>query len=82
VANTESVGDWNAANRMVQQARETFGRVDAVVNNAGILRDSIFHKMSPEDFESVVRVHLPGRFISHGRRAAFPGAERPAPSCT
>jgi NAD(P)-dependent dehydrogenase (short-subunit alcohol dehydrogenase family) len=47
LANTESVGDWHAANRMVQQARETFGRVDAVVNNAGILRDSIFHKMSP-----------------------------------
>jgi NAD(P)-dependent dehydrogenase (short-subunit alcohol dehydrogenase family) len=70
LANTESVGDWHAANRMVQQARETFGRVDAVVNNAGILRDSIFHKMSPEDFESVVRVHLFGSFYL--ARAAAP----------
>jgi NAD(P)-dependent dehydrogenase (short-subunit alcohol dehydrogenase family) len=70
LANTESVGDWDAANRMVQQARDVFGRVDGVVNNAGILRDTIFHKMSPEDFESVIRVHLFGSFYL--ARAAAP----------
>jgi NAD(P)-dependent dehydrogenase (short-subunit alcohol dehydrogenase family) len=69
-ANTESVGDWGAANRMVEQARDLFGRVDGVVNNAGILRDAIFHKMTPEDFESVVRVHLFGSFYL--ARAAAP----------
>jgi len=70
VANTDSVADWNSANRMVQQALDLFGRVDGVVNNAGILRDTIFHKMPPEDFESVVRVHLFGSFYL--ARAAAP----------
>ncbi len=69
-SNTDSVADWKAANRMVEQARDTFGRVDGVVNNAGILRDIIFHKMSPEDFESVIRVHLFGSFYL--ARAAAP----------
>ena len=62
VVNDESVADWNAANRMVEQAKDTFGRLDAVVNNAGILRDRIFHKMSEEEFDAVVAVHLKGCF--------------------
>ena len=62
VLNDESVGDWNAAHRMVQQAMDSFGRLDAVVNNAGILRDRIFHKMTEEDFDVVVNVHLKGCF--------------------
>lgn len=70
VANTDSVADWGSANRMVEQALDAFGRVDGVVNNAGILRDTIFHKMPPEDFESVVRVHLFGSFYL--ARAAAP----------
>ena len=60
--NDESVADWDAANRMVEQAKDTFGRLDAVVNNAGILRDRIFHKMSEEEFDAVVAVHLKGCF--------------------
>src|SRR3546814_3974812 len=47
---------------MVQQALDSFGRLDYVVNNAGILRDNIFHKMSPEEFDAVLKVHLYGSF--------------------
>ena len=70
VACRESVSEWISANRIVQAALDAFGRVDAVVNNAGILRDRLFHKMTPEDFEAVVRVHLMGSF--YVSRAAAP----------
>ncbi|MEM6533528.1 MAG: SDR family NAD(P)-dependent oxidoreductase [Myxococcota bacterium] len=62
VANTESVTDYPAAERMVLQAMDTFGRLDIIVNNAGILRDAIFHKMTEQDWSSVVEVHLRGSF--------------------
>jgi NAD(P)-dependent dehydrogenase (short-subunit alcohol dehydrogenase family) len=62
VASADSVSDWNAANRIVQAALDAFGRIDCVVNNAGILRDRLFHKMTPEDFEAVIQVHLMGSF--------------------
>jgi len=62
VANTASVGDAAGADSIVKTALEAFGRVDAVVNNAGILRDRIFHRMSVADFESVIQVHLLGSF--------------------
>jgi NAD(P)-dependent dehydrogenase (short-subunit alcohol dehydrogenase family) len=60
---TDSVGDWTSAQRIVKAAIDAFGRVDIVVNNAGILRDTIFHKMTPEDWLSVVNVHLNGSFF-------------------
>ncbi|NYT63555.1 SDR family oxidoreductase [Alcaligenaceae bacterium] len=60
VANTDSITDPIAAEGMVRQAIDTFGRLDAVVNNAGFLRDSIFHKMSHDDWRSVQEVHLTG----------------------
>ena len=62
VASTASVASWDGAQAMVQTALDAYGRVDGVVNNAGILRDGIFHKMSPEDFEAVIQVHLFGSF--------------------
>jgi NAD(P)-dependent dehydrogenase (short-subunit alcohol dehydrogenase family) len=62
VANMESVSSWEGANGMVNQTVETFGRIDAVINNAGILRDVIFHKMTPEEFNIVIDVHLRGSF--------------------
>lgn len=66
VANADSVADAASAGRIIQQAMDTFGRLDGVVNNAGILRDKIFHQMSVEDFELVVQVHLMGSFyMSH-----------------
>jgi len=61
-ANFDSVADFKAAEGMVQQAVDTFGRIDIVVNNAGILRDMIFHKMTEEAWDSVINVHLKGAF--------------------
>ena len=46
VANADSVSDWNGAQQMVQDAIDNFGKIDAVVNVAGILRDGMFHRMS------------------------------------
>ena len=71
VANTDSVAAWDNARHIVQCALDTYGRLDAVVNNAGILRDVIFHKMSPEDWRAVIDVHLNGSFYV-SRAAAEP----------
>lgn len=62
LANTDSVSAWDSAQRIIAAAVDTFGRIDAVVNSAGILRDAIFHKLTPEDFDSVIKVHLYGAF--------------------
>src|SRR5581483_10159058 len=61
--NTDSVADWTSAQRIVAAARDAFGGIDIVVNNAGILRDAIFHRMSAEDWLSVINVHLNGSFF-------------------
>lgn len=63
VISTESVSEWQAAQRMVAMAKDSFGRLDIVVNNAGILRDAMFHKMTPEQWLAVVGVHLNGSFF-------------------
>jgi NAD(P)-dependent dehydrogenase (short-subunit alcohol dehydrogenase family) len=70
VLNGDSVADWDAAQRIVKAAIDAFGRLDIVVNNAGILRDVIFHKMTPEDWHAVIGVHLNGSFFVS--RAAAP----------
>lgn len=62
VANTDSVAEAVAANRIVQTALDTFGRIDVVVNNAGILRDRFFHKMSLDEWDAVIKVHLYGAY--------------------
>ena len=62
VANTDSVSDFAGAERIVGASIAAFGRIDGVVNNAGILRDRIFHKMTPEDWKAVIDVHLMGSF--------------------
>ncbi|CAG2154905.1 3-phenylpropionate-dihydrodiol/cinnamic acid-dihydrodiol dehydrogenase [Cupriavidus yeoncheonensis] len=69
-ANTDSVADWGSAQKIIQQALDLYGRVDGVVNNAGNLRDIIFHKMSEDDFDAVIRVHLKGTW--NMSRAAAP----------
>lgn len=62
IANTASVAEPGPAEGIVRAAVEAFGQIDCVVNNAGILRDHIFHKMSVNDFEIVIKVHLMGTF--------------------
>jgi NAD(P)-dependent dehydrogenase (short-subunit alcohol dehydrogenase family) len=62
VTNNDSVTEYKSAQRIVKTAVDTFGRIDCVVNNAGILRDRIFHKMSPEEWHAVIDVHLNGAF--------------------
>jgi len=62
VANGDSVADPAAAQRIVGTALDAFGRLDCVVNNAGILRDRIFHRMSHVDWQMVIDVHLNGSF--------------------
>lgn len=62
VANTDDVTDYTGAGRIVQQAIDTFGGLDVVVNNAGILRDRMFVNMTEEEFDSVIAVHLRGTF--------------------
>jgi len=72
VANFESVAEAIPASRIVQAAIDNFGRLDGVVNNAGILRDAIFHRMSVDAFESVIKVHLMGSFYtSHAAARIF-----------
>jgi NAD(P)-dependent dehydrogenase (short-subunit alcohol dehydrogenase family) len=72
VANYDDISDFDGAKRVVQQAIESFGTLDVVVNNAGILRDKIFHQMSSDDFDRVVRVHLYGSFyMSHAAAPHF-----------
>ncbi len=71
-ANFESVAEAVPASKIIQQAVDTYGRLDGVVNNAGILRDAIFHRMSIDAFESVIKVHLLGSFYtSHAAARIF-----------
>ena len=62
VANYDSVAEFGSAAKIVQCALDTYGRIDCVVNNAGILRDVIFHRMTEDDWDSVLRVMLKGAF--------------------
>jgi NAD(P)-dependent dehydrogenase (short-subunit alcohol dehydrogenase family) len=62
VANTDSVASQTGGEAIVQTALDAFGRVDIVVNNAGILRDKAFHNLTPELLEPVLQVHLYGAF--------------------
>lgn len=70
VLSTDSVSDWKAANRIIECAVDTFGHIDVVVNNAGILRDRLFFNMSIEEWHAVIDVHLHGSF--YVSRAAAP----------
>ena len=67
VANFDSVEDGD---KIVQTAMDTYGRIDVIVNNAGILRDKSFHKMTDEDWDLIYRVHVKGSYaVTH---AAWP----------
>ena len=71
IANGDSVTDPEGCERMVKSAVQAFGRIDCVVNNAGILRDRIFHRMSVVDFDAVIKVHLYGSFYMSKAAAPY-----------
>src|SRR6266542_3140465 len=62
VANYDDVSDWSGAKNLIGQAVEAYGKLDVLVNNAGILRDNMIFNMTEEDFDSVISVHLKGTF--------------------
>ncbi|MES2785896.1 MAG: SDR family NAD(P)-dependent oxidoreductase [Pseudomonadota bacterium] len=70
IASTDSVATWSTAQQIIASAVDTFGRIDCVVNNAGILRDRFFFNMSIEEWQTVIDVHLQGSFFM--ARAAAP----------
>ncbi|MGH8012851.1 MAG: SDR family oxidoreductase [Candidatus Binataceae bacterium] len=71
VANFESVTDFKAAKRIVECALDNFGKLNVVVNNAGILRDRMIFNMSEEDFDAVLNVHLKGTFNMSRHACAY-----------
>jgi NAD(P)-dependent dehydrogenase (short-subunit alcohol dehydrogenase family) len=62
VANGDDVSEWKGAERLVRTALETYGRLDVLVNNAGILRDRMLVNMSEGEWDRVIQVHLKGTF--------------------
>ena len=62
VANTDDIGTWRGAKNLVAQAIDSYGGIDVLVNNAGILRDRMLFSMSEEEWDSVINVHLKGTF--------------------
>ncbi|MCL5884248.1 MAG: SDR family NAD(P)-dependent oxidoreductase [Deltaproteobacteria bacterium] len=71
--------DWDSANHIVQAALDHFGRIDCVINNAGITRDRFFFNMSIEEWKAVVDVHLNGSF--YVARAAAPHFKNQKSGC-
>jgi NAD(P)-dependent dehydrogenase (short-subunit alcohol dehydrogenase family) len=70
-ANADDVSSWDGAQRLVAAAVEAFGRLDVLVNNAGILRDRMLVTMTEEDWDAVIRVHLKGTFAPSRHAAAY-----------
>lgn len=84
IVNGDDVSDWDAAGAMVQQAIDTFGGLDTVVCNAGIVRDRMIVNMSVDEWDAVMRVHLRGMFcpvrhaVGYWREAQKAGTPRAA----
>ena len=71
VANSDDVSDFAAAGALVQQAIDTYGGLDVVVSNAGILRDRMLFSMTEDEWDAVIRVHLKGTFAPARHAAGY-----------
>ena len=71
VVNGDDVSSWDGAQSMVQQAIDTYGRLDVLVNNAGILRDRMLANMSEAEWDAVIQVHMKGTFAPARHAAAY-----------
>jgi NAD(P)-dependent dehydrogenase (short-subunit alcohol dehydrogenase family) len=71
IANGDDIADWDGAQRLIQTAIESFGRLDVLVNNAGFLRDRMVVSTSEEEWDAVIRVHLKGHFAPTRCAAAY-----------
>ena len=71
VANTDDISDWEGAQRLINTAVETFGGLDVLINNAGILRDRMLANMTEEEWDAVIKVHLKGTFAPSRWAAAY-----------
>ncbi|MGV3759907.1 MAG: SDR family oxidoreductase [Actinomycetota bacterium] len=71
VANTDDISDWDGAQALIQTAIDTFGGLDILINNAGILRDRMLTNMSEEEWDAVIKVHLKGTFAPSRHAAAY-----------
>lgn len=69
--NGDDVSDWNGAKSLIDQAIKTYGRLDVVINNAGILRDRMLTNMSEAEWDAVITVHLKGTFAPARHAAAY-----------
>jgi NAD(P)-dependent dehydrogenase (short-subunit alcohol dehydrogenase family) len=71
MANDDNVADWEGGRRLVASTVEAFGDLHVLVNNAGILRDKMLVNMSPEEWDSVIHVHLKGHFVPTRHAAGY-----------
>ena len=71
IANGADVSDWDAAEQLVKSAVDTFGRLDALVNNAGILRDRMIVSTTEEEWDAIIKVHLKGHFAPMRHASAY-----------
>ncbi|HET6795434.1 MAG TPA: SDR family NAD(P)-dependent oxidoreductase, partial [Acidimicrobiales bacterium] len=71
VANGDDVSDWEGAQRLINTAVDTFGTLDILINNAGILRDRMLVNMTDAEWDAVIKVHLRGTFAPARWAAAY-----------